>query len=56
MNSEDELITSGGRVLGVSSSGATIREAREAAYSGISKIAFEGMKYRNDIAERAVQD
>ena len=56
MNSEDELITSGGRVLGVSSSGATIREAREAAYSGISKITFEGMKYRNDIAERAVQD
>ena len=56
MNSEDELITSGGRVLGVSSTGTTIREARKAAYYGISKIDYEGIKYRSDIAERAVQD
>jgi phosphoribosylamine--glycine ligase len=50
------LLTSGGRVLGVSSSGTTIKDARDSAYIGIEKISFEGMEYRRDIAERAVQD
>lgn len=51
-----KLITSGGRVLGVSSSGNTIAEARDASYAGIANISFRGIKYRRDIAERAVQD
>jgi phosphoribosylamine--glycine ligase len=50
------LLTSGGRVLGVSSSGGTIKDARTSAYAGIEKISFKGMQYRRDIAERAVQD
>jgi phosphoribosylamine--glycine ligase len=50
------LLTSGGRVLGVSSSGDTIKDARTSAYAGIENISFEGMQYRRDIAERAVQD
>jgi len=50
------LLTSGGRVLGVSSSGTTIKNARDSAYFGIEQISFEGMQYRRDIAERAVQD
>jgi len=50
------LTTSGGRVIGVSSSGISIKKARESAYAGIEQISFEGMQYRRDIAERAVQD
>ena len=50
------LLTSGGRVLGVSSSGVTIKDARDSAYVGIEQISFEGMQYRRDIADRAVQD
>lgn len=48
------LTTAGGRVLGVTGKGSTIREAREAAYAGIDEISFEGMRFRRDIAERAV--
>ncbi len=43
------LVTSGGRVLSVTSMGATMQEALERSYSSISKIHFEGMKYRTDI-------
>jgi len=53
---DDALVTSGGRVLGVVGAGKTIRESRETAYAGIDEISFEGMRFRRDIAERAVQD
>ena len=54
---EDGMLkTSGGRVIGVSSSGATIKKARTSAYAGIQQISFEGMQYRRDIAARAVKD
>ena len=43
-------------MLGVSSSGNTIAEARDASYAGIANISFRGIKYRRDIAERAVRD
>ena len=49
-----ELVTSGGRVLDVTALAPTIAEARSRAYSAITKIAFPGMHYRGDIAERAV--
>jgi phosphoribosylamine--glycine ligase len=52
----DALVTSGGRVLGVTGTGVTIRESRDAAYAGIQEISFEGMQFRRDIAERAVED
>jgi len=50
------LITSGGRVLGVVGTGKTIQESRKTAYAGIDEISFEGMRFRTDIAERAIQD
>jgi phosphoribosylamine--glycine ligase len=50
------LVTSGGRVLGVASSGETLGESRDSAYAGIEQISFEGMQYRRDIAQRAIQD
>jgi phosphoribosylamine--glycine ligase len=51
---EGDLVTAGGRVLDVTALAPTIAEARSRAYSAITKIAFPGMHYRGDIAERAV--
>ncbi len=51
---DGELVTSGGRVLGVVGMGENIREAVKQAYSGIEAIHFEGMRYRNDIAHHAL--
>ena len=48
------LVTEGGRVLGVTAMGTTVREARERVYTAIEKIYFEGMQYRLDIGWRAV--
>jgi phosphoribosylamine--glycine ligase len=44
------LVTSGGRVLDVTALAPTLREARVLAYEAVSKISFEGMFYRSDIA------
>jgi len=43
------LITNGGRVLGVSATGKSLPEALSSAYEAISKIHFKGMQYRRDI-------
>jgi len=45
----DMLVTSGGRVLGVTSFGPTLEIALSSAYAAASKIHFEGMHYRTDI-------
>jgi phosphoribosylamine--glycine ligase len=45
----DMLVTSGGRVLGVTSVGPTLEAALSSAYAAASKIHFEGMHYRTDI-------
>jgi phosphoribosylamine--glycine ligase len=44
------LVTSGGRVLGVTARAQTVEQAREAAYEAVSWIRFDGMHYRRDIA------
>lgn len=43
------VVTSGGRVLGVTATGATHEEARQKAFDNVKRISFEGMQYRNDI-------
>lgn len=48
------LLTAGGRVLAVSSTGATLEEALQHVYAGIHNIKFDGMVYRRDIAHRAL--
>jgi phosphoribosylamine--glycine ligase len=48
------FVTSGGRVLGVTGFGETIREAVSRTYQAVEKIYFEGMHYRRDIAHRAL--
>ncbi|MDZ7633799.1 MAG: phosphoribosylamine--glycine ligase [Bacteroidales bacterium] len=46
---DGRLVTSGGRVLAVTSRGATMQEALDRSYSSVSEIYFEGMNYRKDI-------
>lgn len=43
------LVTAGGRVLSVTASGDSVREARKVAYLAAAEIEFEGMQYRTDI-------
>lgn len=43
------IVTAGGRVLGVTATGATHDEARAKAFENVKRISFEGMQYRNDI-------
>jgi phosphoribosylamine---glycine ligase len=52
---DGRVVTAGGRVLTVSALGADLAEARRRAYETCSLIEFEGMTYRRDIAERAVE-
>ena len=51
----NDIVTSGGRVLGVTATGADIRAARDLAYKAVEKISFDGMQYRKDIAYRALR-
>lgn len=48
------LRTSGGRVLGVSAVGTTLKEALDRAYEAIDKISFEGMYFRRDIGAKSL--
>ncbi|MCQ4086323.1 phosphoribosylamine--glycine ligase [Saccharibacillus sp. JS10] len=50
-----ELVTAGGRVLGVVGQGAGIAEARDAAYAATEYIRFEGAYKRSDIAAKALK-
>ena len=49
----ERLVTNGGRILGVTAVGATVADARDAAYDAVRLIDFEGMRYRSDIATAA---
>jgi phosphoribosylamine---glycine ligase len=50
-NANRELITSGGRVLAVTGTGNSIKEALAKSYAAIKKIQFEKMYYRKDIGK-----
>ncbi len=50
----DKLITNGGRVLGVSATGDTLKKALQKAYKAIENISFGGMQYRKDIGKSAL--
>jgi phosphoribosylamine--glycine ligase len=55
LDSAGSVVTAGGRVLGVTATGATLDEALGRAYEAMGKIEFEGMYYRRDIGHRALQ-
>ncbi|HYQ41012.1 MAG TPA: phosphoribosylamine--glycine ligase [Polyangiaceae bacterium] len=51
---DGQVVTSGGRVLGVTARGSTLREAHARAYQAADEIAFEGRQFRRDIGARAL--
>jgi phosphoribosylamine--glycine ligase len=53
LDASGRVVTAGGRVLGVTASGATLAEAHQRAYQAAQKIDFAGKHYRRDIAARA---
>ena len=52
---DGDIVTDGGRVLGVTALGRTIGDAKEAAYKAVDKIKFEGAYCRRDIADKALK-
>ncbi|MCX5907348.1 MAG: phosphoribosylamine--glycine ligase [Deltaproteobacteria bacterium] len=51
---DGRVVTSGGRVLGVTALGQTIREAIGRAYEAVAKITWKGAYYRKDIGQKAL--
>lgn len=52
---DGKLVTSGGRVLGVTATGKDLPKALEKAYKAVDEIKFDGAFHRNDIGERALK-
>ncbi len=52
---KDQVVTAGGRALGVTALGANLKEAADRAYQAVAKIVFSGAHYRRDIAARGLQ-
>ncbi|KAI8811584.1 phosphoribosylglycinamide synthetase [Cladochytrium replicatum] len=52
---DEKLVTAGGRVLAVTSTGSTLEEAIRNARAGVSHVKFEGMEHRTDIGHRALR-
>ncbi len=52
---DGDLVTNGGRVLGVTALGEQIADAKARAYKAVDKIKFEGAYCRGDIADKAIR-
>jgi phosphoribosylamine--glycine ligase len=52
---DDRILTSGGRVLGVTAIGETLQAAIDRAYQTVRTIHFDGAHYRNDIGYKALK-
>jgi phosphoribosylamine--glycine ligase len=50
----NEIVTNGGRVLGVTALGKDLKAAQAAAYAAVEKIHFDGAHFRRDIAAKAL--
>jgi phosphoribosylamine--glycine ligase len=51
---DGRVVADGGRVLGVTALGPTIRAAVDEAYRGVARISWPGMQFRRDIGHRAL--
>ena len=51
---DDQLLTSGGRVLGVTAIGETLQIALNRAYEAVQHIDFKGIQFRKDIGAKAI--
>ncbi len=56
LRQDGQWLTAGGRVLGVTALGRDLSQARERAYEAASRIGFEGVHFRRDIAGRVLQE
>ena len=56
LHADGQLLTSGGRVLGVTARGRDVGEARARAYGIVREIHWEGAAHRSDIAFRALEE
>jgi phosphoribosylamine--glycine ligase len=52
---DSNLVTNGGRVLGVTAAGGTLPDAIANAYRAAKKVQFEGMHYRSDIGSKGLR-
>ena len=52
---DDQIVTNGGRVLGVTAKDTTIKGAIDKAYAAVEKISFDHMQFRRDIGARALK-
>jgi len=52
---DGKVVSSGGRVLGVTAIGKTLADAQKRAYQAMSQIHFEGMHFRKDIGMQAIK-
>ncbi|WP_298438876.1 phosphoribosylamine--glycine ligase [Geobacter sp.] len=50
-----KIVTSGGRVLGVTALGASVQDAIDRAYQGVAAISWEGVHFRRDIGAKALK-
>ncbi|MCL2760488.1 MAG: phosphoribosylamine--glycine ligase [Desulfuromonadales bacterium] len=53
--SQGNYVTNGGRVLGVTALGPTIKDAIDKAYEGVNRISWEGAQFRRDIGQKALK-
>jgi phosphoribosylamine--glycine ligase len=51
----EQILTAGGRVLGVTARGATLEQALARAYKALSVVHFDGIYFRRDIGHRALK-
>ena len=51
---DGQIVNQGGRVLGVTGLGDTVREAIEKVYAGVEVIQWDKVHYRHDIGARAL--
>jgi len=51
----DKVLTAGGRVFGLTATANDISSAIDTVYANVKKVSFEGMQFRNDIAQRALE-
>jgi phosphoribosylamine--glycine ligase len=52
---DKKIVTNGGRVLGVTALGNSVKKAISRAYSAVSRITWDGVYYRNDIGQKALK-
>ena len=55
MDNDGNIMTAGGRVFGLTAWDSDIENALKKVYSGVDKISLDGMQFRKDIAQRALE-